>query len=166
MPKTETKPNSYITSDEDAVVSEIVIAAPPERVFSAIADGGELMKWWRHEEHFLPSAWEMDRRVGGKWRFEGTSPNYKSAHGVTVFQGGGEILEIDPPRRLVYTWIANWHKAAAVPSVVRWELTKIEGGTLVKVTHSGLKDEAVARTDYAGGWPGVLEWLRDYAARR
>jgi hypothetical protein len=32
----------------------------------------------------------------------------------------------------------------------------------VKVTHSGLADLAVARKDYSGGWPGVVEMLKKF----
>jgi len=48
----------------------------------------------------------------------------------------------------------------STPTVVRWELAAKDGGTLVTVTHSGLAQEEVARKDYAGGWPGVMEQLK------
>ena len=35
-----------ITSDQDAVVAEIFIAAPPERVFQAITDPKQMPQWW------------------------------------------------------------------------------------------------------------------------
>jgi hypothetical protein len=38
----------------------------------------------------------------------------------------------------------------------------MDGGTLVTVTHSGLAQEDVARKDYQGGWPGVVEQLKVY----
>jgi len=47
--------------------------------------------------------------------------------------------------------------------MVRWELTATASGTHVKVTHSNLAGEDVARKDYAGGWPGVLEKLKKFA---
>jgi len=33
----------------------------------------------------------------------------------------------------------------------------------VKVTHSGLAGEQVAREDYRSGWPGVVEKLKQFA---
>jgi hypothetical protein len=36
-------------------------------------------------------------------------------------------------------------------------------GTLLKVIHSGLANEDVARKDYSGGWLGVLESLKKFA---
>jgi uncharacterized protein YndB with AHSA1/START domain len=45
---------------------------------------------------------------------------------------------------------------------VRWELTPSASGTHVKVTHSGLVQEPEARKDYIGGWPGVVEKLKQF----
>jgi uncharacterized protein YndB with AHSA1/START domain len=81
---------------------------------------------------------------------------------VTRFHCEGEVLEYDPPRLLAYTWIANWHDDAACRTAVRWELTPKAGGTRLKVTHSGLATLPVARKDYSGGWPGVVEQLKQF----
>jgi len=34
------------------------------------------------------------------------------------------------------------------------------------VTHSGLAELPIARKDYAGGWPGVLQQLRQFVEGR
>ena len=49
--------------------------------------------------------------------------------------------------------------------MVRWELMPAKTGTLVKVTHSGLAQEEAARKDYSGGWPGVLEMLKNFVEK-
>ena len=77
----------------------------------------------------------------------------------------GEVLEYDPPRLLAYTWIANGHDDKERRTTVRWELTPAGKGTRVKVTHSGLAQENVARKDYSGGWPGVVELLKKYVEK-
>jgi uncharacterized protein YndB with AHSA1/START domain len=69
------------------------------------------------------------------------------------------------PRLLVYTWIANWHDDKQRKTTVRWELESRGKGTHVKVTHSGLAQEKVAREDYRGGWPGVLEQLKTFVEK-
>ncbi len=38
--------NSVITQDQDAVVTEVQIDAPPERVFQALVDRKQVMSWW------------------------------------------------------------------------------------------------------------------------
>ena len=47
-------------------------------------------------------------------------------------------------------------------TVVRWELASSKGGTLLRVTHSGLADLPVSRKDYSGGWPGVVEQIKKF----
>jgi uncharacterized protein YndB with AHSA1/START domain len=148
-------PTPIVTADQDAIISEIDIAAPPERVFKAISDAAEIRR--RAPELSL---YEMETRVGGKWRLEMRAP--RSHHGVRVIHHGGEILELDPPRLLVYSWTANFHTDPEKRSIVRWELTPTKSGTHVKVTHSGLTSEPQARKEYAGGWPGVIEMLKKF----
>lgn len=153
-------PPLNITPDQDSIVSEIDISAPPERVFSAISDAAQLKRWFSSPE--CPAkTWEMDPRVGGRYGYR-TEAGSIVVNNVREFECHGEILEVDPPRLLVYTWIANWHDDAATRTIVRWELTPTSGGTHVKVTHSGLAHLPVARKDYSGGWPGVVEMLKRF----
>jgi len=35
-----------ITRDEDAIGVEVQISAPPDRVFQAITDPTQLLRWW------------------------------------------------------------------------------------------------------------------------
>lgn len=151
-------PPAVITPDQDAIIAEIHIAAPAERVFRAICDAGTVLRRAPHLDVF-----EMDLRVGGKWRLELRMP--KPYHGVSVIKHDGEILEVDPPRLLAYTWFANFHTDPKHRSIVRWELTPTKNGTHVKVTHSGLASEPGARADYAGGWPGVLEEIKVHSEK-
>ena len=154
---------AQVTTGQDSIVTEIDVAAPLERVFSALTDPNQLMRWWRGEDSCQAKRWEMDARVGGRWRFETADPTGKTViNGVSDFKANGEILEYDPPRVLAYTWIANWHDHPGSTTLVRWELTKVGTGTRVKVTHSGLAEEPVARKDYSGGWPGVVEFLKTF----
>ena len=155
--------NAIVTPDQDAVVSEIHIAAPPERVFQALIDPLQLKRWF-DDESCKNKLWEMDARPGGRWRFL-TEKSSTPVNGVDEFEGHGEVLEIDPPRLLVYTWIANWHTDPKRKTIVRWELAPSSGGTHVKVTHSGLADEAVCRKDYIGGWTGVVEKLKTFVEK-
>jgi uncharacterized protein YndB with AHSA1/START domain len=158
--------STVVTPNQDAVISEIHIAAPPERVFRALTDAGQQMQWWNNDACTI-SLFEMDARVGGKWRFKSADPTGKlEVNGVRDFEAHGEIVELDPPRLLAYTWIANWHDKPERSSLVRWELTSAANGTRVKVTHSGLTEQPVARKDYSGGWVGVLDLLQKYCEQK
>lgn len=153
-----------ITADNDAVVTETYVDAPPERVFKALTDSTELGRWFTNPE--CPAKfWQMDARPGGRYGYS-TEKGSVVVNGVNEFECHGEILEFVPERLLVYTWVASWHVDKTRQTVVSWELTSQRGGTHVKVTHSGLAQEEVARKDYSGGWVGVLEMLGKFCEQR
>jgi uncharacterized protein YndB with AHSA1/START domain len=147
------------TPAQDTIVSEIEISAPPDRVFKALSDASQLHHWFGSPTCALKS-WTMDARVGGHYGY--TQAGSNEVNGVRTFECHGEITECDPPRLLAYTWIANWHDHTDASTLVRWELTPRQGGTHVKVTHSGLANLPVAHKDYSGGWPGVVESLKKF----
>jgi uncharacterized protein YndB with AHSA1/START domain len=152
----ETK--TIITPDQDAVISEIEIAVPPERVFQALIDRDQALQWGSNEA-FEMTQWEMDARAGGKWRFVS-----RALQGPGVGQDlehHGEIVEIDPPRLLEYSWFASWHKNPEVRTLVRWELSKTKSGTHLKVIHSGLLPIPGACQGYSQGWPGLVQSLKN-----
>ena len=154
-------PDIVITPDQDAIVSEIDIAAPAARIFTALTDSAQLMQWF-NDASCPVKFWKMDARKGGSYSYA-TEKGSVVVNGVSEFECHGEILEFDPPRLLVYTWVGNWHVDKARETIVRWELTPTASGTHVKVTHSGLADEPAARKDYSGGWVGVVKALKQFA---
>jgi uncharacterized protein YndB with AHSA1/START domain len=153
-------PTTTISPDQDAVVSEIEIAAPPGRIFQALTDGGQLMRWFTSTECPV-KFWEMDPRLGGHYRYAAEKGTVV-VNGVREFECHGEIIEYDPPRVLAYTWLGNWHDDVSRRTVVRWDLTPTPAGTCVRVTHSGLAQEPASRKDYSNGWPGVLNSLKKF----
>jgi uncharacterized protein YndB with AHSA1/START domain len=91
-----------ITPDQDAVVAEIFLAAPPARVFEAITDPAQMPKWWGQKDLYRITEWKADLRPGGQSSSVGANTDGKP------FRVEGEYLEVDPPRLLVHTWIASW----------------------------------------------------------
>jgi uncharacterized protein YndB with AHSA1/START domain len=152
------------SADADSIVSEIQIVAPAQRVFQALTDERELVRWF-NDASCPVKLWKMDARPGGHYRYS-TEKGTVVVNGVGEFECHGEILEFVPPRLLVYTWIANWHENKSLRTVVRWELTPAAGGTHVRVTHSGLSSEPAAHKDYSGGWPGVMQMLKSFAEKQ
>ncbi len=80
---------TIVTPDQDAVVSEIHIAAPPERVFRALTDGGELYQRWFTNPECPVKRWEMDARPGGRYRYATEKGNMRV----------NQVSEFEMPRR-------------------------------------------------------------------
>ena len=71
--------------------------APIGQVFRALTQPATLAKWWGPAGFTTPEI-ELDLRVGGAYRFGMQPPD------GDLFHLAGEFLEIDPPRRLSYTF--------------------------------------------------------------
>jgi uncharacterized protein YndB with AHSA1/START domain len=151
---------TLVTTELDVITAEIQIAAPPERIFQALTEPVQLQQWFTNPECPV-KFWEFDARVDGAYRYT-TAPGDVVVNGIREFKCHGHVTEFDPPRVLAYTWFANWHDDQTARTVVRWQLTPREDGTHVKVTHSGLANLPIARKDYGGGWPGVVEGLKKF----
>jgi uncharacterized protein YndB with AHSA1/START domain len=150
-------PALHINPDNTAVNAEIFIAAPRERIFQALTDPQQAAQWWGQGDKYRFSQFDMDVRVGGRWSCSGTSTSMGADIAVH-----GEFLEIDPPRRLAYTWTSSW-----MPTVteVLWELEPQIGGTLLKLTHTGFAGDADRTKSHSLGWSLVLGWLQAFAEK-
>jgi uncharacterized protein YndB with AHSA1/START domain len=145
-----------ISSDQDELISEMHIAAPPERVFQALIDPQQVLQWWGQAGMYRCTEFTADVRPGGKWRSAGEGGQTGS------FEAHGEYLEIDPPRLLAYTWIASW--TGDVQTTVRWELEPAGSGTLVRIRHSGLSARPDLSQSYRG-WGNILGWIQAFVER-
>lgn len=139
------------TPNTDEIVSEIQIAAPPERVFQALVDPAQVVRWWGQTGIYRCSEFQSELRVGGKWRSAGVTGD------GSRFEASGEYLQIDAPRLLVQTWMASW--TGDFKTTLRWELESTKQGTLVRIRHSGLSARPELRQSYTG-WPRMLGWLQ------
>jgi uncharacterized protein YndB with AHSA1/START domain len=127
-------------------IYEIEIATTAERLWKAITDPEQTRKYW----HGALSI--SDWRVGSRWTSE-------SPDGEVYLDG--EILEIDPPRRLVHTFhiVHKADAAAEAPSRIEWEITQIGGRCTLTVVHTG---RGPATMDYtSGGWETILGGMKE-----
>lgn len=85
------------TTVSDVLVQEITINAPVDRVFEALTDPHERMKWWGSEGRFQVRQYESDLQPGGKWAMRGIGIGGKP------FVVTGEYREIERPNLLVFT---------------------------------------------------------------
>ena len=130
-----------------------LIAATPERLFDAWTDPQQLVRWWGPMGVRCSDA-SVDLRVGGEYRIANALPD-----GSTVWIRG-VFEEIDPPHRLVYSWLLD-HSTRAERVTVRFEACGAQ--TEVIVLHERLADEH-SRAMHEQGWVGCIDGLVEYLA--
>lgn len=126
-----------------AVTVTRLVNATPERVFEAWTTPA-LMKQWNTAGDQPNSLVEVDLRVGGRYRIDMISPRGNT---ITV---SGEYREIDPPRRLVYTWFWDTNPVLGVMLVTVDFHRRGEQTEIVLVHSDALSDEAIAA--HRSGW--------------
>jgi glutathione S-transferase len=131
------------------------IRAPREKVYDAFVDEAQLAKWHCPRGMSVVAA-TVDPRVGGAWRIDMRSRE-QTAHVV-----GGVYREVKRPERLVYTWV--WEPGGGplggVQTLVEVDFVLRDGGTEIRMRHSGFPAEA-ARDGHAQGWASVFNRLND-----
>lgn len=132
--------------DHDLVI-ERAFAAARTRVFEAWTSPEVLRRWWGAGPDWTSPAVEIDLRPGGRYRLSMQDPS-----GV-VRSVGGEYVEVDPPRRLVYTWAWESHGAEDDPAtLVTVEFRELSAAeTAVILTQTGFAD-GERRDLHREGW--------------
>lgn len=85
-------------------------AAPRELVFRAWTTAEMAKNWWGCNE-FPASHMEMDARPGGRWR-----ACLRSDGGAEIWLGG-QFIEVNPPGRLVFTFVRDSSPAIGIERV-------------------------------------------------
>ena len=127
-------------------VYEVEIATTPERLWQALTDPEQTRKYWYGALSI--SEW----KVGSRWTSE-------SAEGEVYLEG--EILEIDPPRRLVHTLHVLQDPAAVAeaPSRVEYQITQVGDRCRLTLIHTGRGPATIEYT--SGGWETILGGLKE-----
>ena len=130
---------------------EKVVPAPAELVFAACLDPEKLAEWWGPAGFTSPRV-ELDVREGGRYRIE-MQPSDGEA-----FHLRGEFVEIDPPRRLAYTFEWEEPDPDDRQTVVNLSFENHETGTKVVLDQGPFATEA-RRALHETGWTETLERL-------
>ena len=123
---------------------ETHIAAPRATVFAYLTDPEKILSW-------MGSGATTELHPGGLYLLKGVGPRGGGARGT--------FREVVPVHRLAYTF--GWEGGQEVPpgsSLIEIDLIERDGGTLLRMTHSGLPSEAQAAA-HATGWGHYLERL-------
>ena len=135
------------------IQSTTQIDAPIDDVWKAITTPALIKRW------FFGVDTRTDWKVGSQLVHTG---EYQGKPYVDK----GEILEFEPPKRLVHT---HWSDVSGVPEadhyqVVAWDLTTKSGETQLTITERNLPSEEAARTS-EDGWKVALGSLKEMLER-
>jgi uncharacterized protein YndB with AHSA1/START domain/DNA-binding transcriptional ArsR family regulator len=123
------------------------IKATPQKVWEAITNPEFMKQYW------FGSHYESDFKAGSPWRL--VFPNGDTAD-------AGEILESDPPKRMVIKWRNEWRPElnAEGDSRCTFEIEAIGNATKLTVTHVIDRDGSKLIEAVSGGWPRILSNLK------
>jgi uncharacterized protein YndB with AHSA1/START domain len=136
---------------------QMVMDSPRERIFSALTDTAELARWFGPQGFTMPGI-EVDLRVGGAYRFTMQPPD-----GGDRFQIAGEFLEIEAPRRLVYTFRYEEPHPDDRETVVALTLEEVGHATEVSLSQGEFATDARLEL-HRSGWTDSLEKLSELTA--
>jgi len=137
-------------TDNETLRMERAFQAPAEAVFDAFTSEEVLRRWWHAGHDWETTQADVDLRVGGEVRVVMRDP-----HKGEEYAGGGTYREIEPPTRLVFTWIWDDDQRETLIEV---DLEERDGVTTVRFTHSGLLDAEALRS-HEDGWGKVFDNL-------
>lgn len=139
-----------MTSAKTGTVAEVEvqIAASPETVFDFFTDPDKMIQW-------MGRSAELDPVPGGRLHCD--------INGRHV--AGGSYVEVDPPRRIVFTWGWEGEDASVAPgeSTVEVDLVPDGSGTQLRLVHRDLPDADSAER-HNEGWSHYTQRLSVAAA--
>jgi uncharacterized protein YndB with AHSA1/START domain len=124
-------------------VYEMYIRATPDRVWRAITESEFTRRYY------------YDNDVASDWKV-GSPIVYRGDDGKESITG--EILEIDPPRRLVHTFYFPGTDES--PSRVTWTIEPRGEASLLTLVHDEFDGETVTYRSVEHGWVPILSGLK------
>ncbi|MHA4740178.1 SRPBCC family protein [Dyadobacter sp. MSC1_007] len=129
---------------------EKVLNLPPEKLYQAWTT--QLDLWFASPGSFLGKP-------------ESNTPFYFE----TSYQGirhphYGRFLALEEPQRVEMAWVTGEGGTLGAETVLTIELSRLENGTFLSLTHAGFPNEAT-RNNHQDAWPTVLEQLEERMSR-
>ncbi len=140
-------PRNAATQD---IVVEDVLPHAPETIWKTLTTGDLIDRWLMKSTGFEPvrgTQFTLHTTPAGAW------------DGVIHCQ----VLEVIPNERLSYSWQSghdsNADYGSRLDTLVTWTLAKVDGGTRLRVVHSGflLPKNASTLRRLGEGWTGCVE---------
>ncbi|HEY4178689.1 MAG TPA: SRPBCC family protein [Kofleriaceae bacterium] len=124
------------------------IRTTPEKLWAALTIDTEFQKQYWFGNTCL-SGWT----AGSTWKMEGPDGTLMDA---------GEIVESDPPKRLVIRWTHQWKPELKEegPSLCTMLLEQEGSAVKLSITHTIERENSKLITAVSGGWPKVISNLK------
>jgi uncharacterized protein YndB with AHSA1/START domain len=135
------------TATATAFVYVTFIRTTPEKLWAAVTDPDFMKQFWFGMH--IKTDWE----VGSSWQL--VYPDGRVAD-------TGEIIEINPPKRLVLKWRNEWKPElkAEGDSHFTMELEALDGAVKLSINHVMDREESKFIQAVSGGWPRILSNLK------
>lgn len=133
--------------DGERVVHELLLPATPDEVFDMFVRPEQLVRW-------IGISADLDPRPDAVFRFEVVPGEFCE----------GRYVELDRPRRVVFTWGWTSPSMGVLPGTSRVEVT-LEShaeGTALRLVHEGLSGDG--RVMHDDGWTTFLGRLEAVVA--
>ena len=136
-------------------VFEIYIRTTPEKLWQALTDGDMTQKY------YFGSRVRSDWTQGSRYEYLGAEHRPGSENTPLI---DGEILEIEPPRRLVMTFNPMFFgEGVEYPlSRVSYEITQMGEACKLSLVHDQLDAGNPLTKEFFGGWSNILSALKTY----
>jgi uncharacterized protein YndB with AHSA1/START domain len=128
-------------------VYSVHIKTTPAELWRALTDGDQTVRYY------------YGTRVASDWRV-GSQLEYLYSDGTVA--ADGEVLEVDPPRRLATTLHARWDPEIEAEGPVRqvWEIEPSENGVCRLTVTTDLVPGSKTESDFAGGITYIVSGLK------
>ena len=131
--------------EKPKLVYTTFIRSTPKKTWDAISNPKFTRQYWAGMANV------SDWKKGSKWEHQ----NPDKEVWIT-----GEVVECDPPKRLVLTWADP--DDLKDKSRVIFEIEKLEDSVCLTVTHDRFKAGSTMVGKVSGGWPRVLSSLKSF----
>ena len=134
-------------SNRSSFVYVTIIRTSPEKLWEALTDPEFIRQYWYGVK--VECTWKK----GAPWKL--ALPDGRLAD-------AGEILEVEPPRRIVIRWQNEWNPEmkAEGPSRCSIDLEPLDGAVKLTISHEIDRPASKFITGVSGGWPYTLSNLK------
>jgi len=135
------------TANRSQFVYVTFIRTTPAKLWEALIEPRFIRQYWFGTT--VESGWKK----GSPWKMTRSDGSLTDS---------GEILEIDPPRRMVIRWQNEWSPDLRAEGVSRCtiELEPVDSAVKLTINHEIDRPDSKLITAVSGGWPRILSNLK------